>query len=389
MHLNLSALLARRSGDDGRELLAEALGIIERGLSRCPFDPALGVQQGAVLRRLGQQAEALNRAWAALEYHRGRRQQQPQPTPPPSDPAAAPSQPEPAAAQALHVLMAKVGSKYPADHANRLARAVRRHLPLRAPPLRILCLTDDASGLDMEAIDEALPVPDAQLPGWWAKAHLFSPALPVPPGGESFGTFITYLYCSSFQSSYQAPRLNPSIDHHSRPTTNPNSGAPILYLDLDTVIVGDLRPLLGFFADAAAPTLAALGTEGLQSEGGRPRGLNTSVLLWRAHDPLWAPLSTDVGPEVVEVVRKLDWWVEMVAARGREERDGDGDGVLRVQERWPGLVVEYKDLIGLGGDGGCVWNQQPGEGAAVVVFPLRPKPADLVETVPWVQEHWR
>lgn len=156
-------------------------------------------------------------------------------------------------------------------------------------------------------------------------------------------------------------------------------GAPILYLDLDTVIVGGLSPLLDFvFSPPSAnsvppaPTLAALGTEALRSEGGRPHGLNTSVLLWRAHDPRWAPLFTDLGPEVLEVVRKLDWWVEMVAAKKGKR------SVLRIQVRWPGLVVDFQAL-----------DDSPGEGAAVVVFPLRPKPADVVETVAWVRENWR
>ena len=168
------------------------------------------------------------------------------------------------------------------------------------------------------------------------------------------------------------PRLNPTQTHTQ-------TGGPILYLDLDTVIVGDLSPLLDFFVSPPsatsvppAPTLAALGTEALRSEGGRPHGLNTSVLLWRAHDPRWAPLFTDLWGQVLEVVRKLDWWVEMVAAK-----KGKGS-VLQIQDRWPGLVVDFQAL-----------NDSPGEGAAVVVFPLRPKPADVVGTVPWVREHWR
>lgn len=133
--------------------------------------------------------------------------------------------------------------------------------------------------------------------------------------------------------------------------------------------------MLDFFSPCTSsvppPTLAALRTEALRSEGGRPQGLNTSVLLWRAHDPRWAPLFTELGPEVLEVVRKLDWWVEMLAAKGKES-------VVRIQERWPGLVVEFQAL-----------DNSSGRGAAVVVFPLRPKPADVVGTVPWVREHWR
>lgn len=169
------------------------------------------------------------------------------------------------------------------------------------------------------------------------------------------------------------PRLNPTRLDPTQIHTK--TGRPILYLDLDTVIVGGLSPLLDFFSPpsaTSAPTLAALGTEALRSEGGRPHGLNTSVLLWRAHDPRWAPLFTDLDDWVGTVVRKLDWWVEMVAAKMEKE------SLLRIQDRWPGLVVDFQALDG-----------SPGEGAAVVVFPLRPKPADVVATVPWVRENWR
>lgn len=100
--------------------------------------------------------------------------------------------------------------------------------------------------------------------------------------------------------------------------------------------------------------------------------------MWRAHDPRWTPLYTDAGPEVARVVSKFDWWVEMLAARG----GGDGS-VVRIQERWPGLVVEYQALAS---DEGAT---KPGAGAAVVVFPLRPKPADLVDSVPWIRELWK
>lgn len=191
----MSALLGRRAagggsgtGDGGREgreqLLEEALGLVNEGLSHCPFDAPLVVQQGSLLRRLGRQGEALERAWAALAYHREQEHHRPLQQQPSAaglasaGGAAAASSPVP-----LHVLMVKWGTKYPADHANRLAAAVRRHLRFR-PLLRVLCLTDDAAGLDMGVIDGVVEFPPhhGPLQGWWAKAALFSPALPIPPG---------------------------------------------------------------------------------------------------------------------------------------------------------------------------------------------------------------
>lgn len=57
------------------------------------------------------------------------------------------------------ILCMKWGTRYPAPYANRLYRAVDRHMDR---PYRFVCLTDDAEGLD-DGI-EALPLPDIDLP---------------------------------------------------------------------------------------------------------------------------------------------------------------------------------------------------------------------------------
>jgi hypothetical protein len=131
------------------------------------------------------------------------------------------------------------------------------------------------------------------------------------------------------------------------------------------------------------------------SEGGRPGGLNTSVMLWRAHDPRLAPVYTEVDRHVVTVVRKLDWWVEMLVERERGRSSSSGNdidsssgaaGVISLQEWWPGLVTDSQQAVAsmVGNEAAC-----PPPTAAVIVFPLRPKPAELVDTVPWVREHWK
>jgi hypothetical protein len=95
----------------------------------------------------------------------------------------------------------KWGTKYGATYVNRLYGMVSRHL---AGPFGFVCLTDDAAGVRPEvtcAPIPALPAYPTSPERGWAKIAAFSPTL--------------------------APLLV----------------GPVLFLDLDVVIVGDLDPL--------------------------------------------------------------------------------------------------------------------------------------------------
>lgn len=87
------------------------------------------------------------------------------------------------------------GTKYPVEYVEKLATMVDRHLP-RGDTYRFVVLTDRPHEVDHDAID----VSRLGLPGWWAKLALFDPELRDD----------SYWY----------------------------------YLDLDTVVVGDLTPLV-------------------------------------------------------------------------------------------------------------------------------------------------
>lgn len=65
------------------------------------------------------------------------------------------------------VVCIKVGNKYPAEYVNRLESMVRRHT---TRDFRFLCLTDDPVGVKCETADI-----ETHLPGWWAKLVLFKP----------------------------------------------------------------------------------------------------------------------------------------------------------------------------------------------------------------------
>ena len=70
----------------------------------------------------------------------------------------------------LTVACLKWGTRYSADYVNILHDMVRRHL---SRPHRFVCLTDDAKGLDCEAMPI---VPN--LPTWWGKLTLFRHPIP-------------------------------------------------------------------------------------------------------------------------------------------------------------------------------------------------------------------
>jgi hypothetical protein len=110
-----------------------------------------------------------------------------------------PPSPQPSDQNKL-ILCMKWGSKYGADYVNRLQRMVARHL---SPPFQMVCLSDDPLGLD-PAI-RVLPLPElgcaepTNTRGKWRKVALW--------GAQLDGL-----------------------------------GGPALFVDLDSVIVGDLDP---------------------------------------------------------------------------------------------------------------------------------------------------
>jgi hypothetical protein len=106
------------------------------------------------------------------------------------------------------VLCMKWGTRYGADYANRLARAVHRY----APDCRVICFTDNATGID--AAVEALPLP---------------PFVNVP----SNIAFTPWRKLSLWQSKLGTLCGAPDID-----------GELALFLDLDVVVTGDVRKLI-------------------------------------------------------------------------------------------------------------------------------------------------
>jgi hypothetical protein len=195
------------------------------------------------------------------------------------------------------VICVKMGTQYGPEYVRRLEAMVRRHAPgLEA----FYCLTDDPVGLTCQTIR----VPTT--PGtWWAKLRLFSLPLKVP----------------------------------------------LLYLDLDTVIVQSLDPLLAY--DGPLCLLQGWGSA----------DFNSSVMA--------------IGPGAGRAI-----WESYAADRPRIERDFSGDQawithMVPEAHTWPaGLIGSYKR------DGLA---ESPRD-FHVVCFHGTPKPHQCDG---WVAEHWR
>lgn len=125
-------------------------------------------------------------------------------------------------------------TEYTSAHVNLLARAVGRHYPY---PHRMLCITDDAVGLDPTV--EAIPL--------WSDFG----AVPNPHG-------------SNYPSCYRRLKLfDPAIADVIGPR--------FVLLDLDCLVTGDLRPIFDRAVDVA-----------LWRDPERPTQYNGSLLLMTA-----------------------------------------------------------------------------------------------------------
>jgi len=206
----------------------------------------------------------------------------------------------------------KSGGQYDAEWVAILRAAVARHMSWQH---RFVCLTDmDVSGTDAEAV----PL-EENWPGWWSKIELFRPDL---------------------------------------------FDGPMLYLDLDSVIVGDLSGLpvnAGFCA---------------MQEPSRVGGICSTAMAWRGDfSAIYRQFWSD--PETYMWLHDHD---------RADRRIGDQAFIyatLRDKGHRPSVwkgrkVCSFKHH--------CKAVLPPG--AAVVAFHGKPKPPEALD-VAWVRDNWR
>lgn len=196
------------------------------------------------------------------------------------------------------VVCVKVGDAYGPEYVNRLALMVARHT---TRPHRFLCLTDDARGL--ECASEPI---GADFPGWWAKLAMFMPR-----------------------------RFNERV----------------LYLDLDTVIHGNIDFLFDY-----------TGSFAILRSFLPPSRYGSAVMSFM---PPHSYLYTDFTPDVIDrLYGDQDWIAEKLPAADYW------------QDVAPGLIGSYKvDELA----------EDP-KGFAVCCFHGEPKPHQVEG---WVVDAWR
>ena len=200
-----------------------------------------------------------------------------------------------------------------AQYVNTLFDMVERNLPPGAD-FRFVCLTDDGSGLHERIETIALP---PNLTGWWGKLYLFKRGLFA-------------------------------------------DGERVIFLDLDTVIVGKLDPLLGYGGQFATLTDFFF-----------PERLGPAVMLWEAGDyasSIWEEWVAEGQPRTGHGDL---WWINNLD-QGRFAKRTD-----RLQALFPGMFCSYKrDCAPL-----------PPKGAKVVCFHGTPRPHEAQDG--WVEVCWK
>lgn len=203
---------------------------------------------------------------------------------------------------------------YTAEYVERLAAMARKAL---GGPVRVVCLTDQPERVP-ESVEPRTICPMPGVAGWWAKLHLFNPA-------------------------------------------NGLSGR-VLYLDLDTLVVGDLAPIVHW--PAAFATIPDGGSAFKPKDGKTViKRFNTSVMVFDAgvYPDLFSGFS-------LAVASRLWGDQDMLAERHPE--------AAMLPAAW------FPRLSGIGASGAI-----PAE--AKVVLSKKPKNIEAAKQWPWFNAIWR
>lgn len=199
-----------------------------------------------------------------------------------------------------------------AEYVNILSDMVRRNMP-QDTAWRFVCLTDNPEGLNPEI--KVMHLPD-DLKGWWGKLYLFKRGL-FPDGSR------------------------------------------MIFLDLDTLILGSIEKIIGYTGDMA------ILRDFYQPQRGAP-----GVILWRSGFgyEIWDEWESCGRPE--NPLGDLGWIEGLNQGRFTKQLD-------RLQDLYPGSFVSYKVHC----------KPYPPDGAVVVCFHGLPRPHDVSKT--WVGTIWK
>lgn len=231
----------------------------------------------------------------------------------------------------INVVCLKWGTKYGPEYVNRLYAGIKRNTTVG---FKFWCFTEDATGLIPEV--NVLPLPYAdRLDSWWNKLAMFSPALPFVPGTQLF------------------------------------------YVDLDTLITGNIDKLLTF--KTAKMVVLKDFYHGMVKSANT---VGSGLMTWKhgKYCHVWTKFITNPEKHVQQAGTYGDqWWIE--------QRVSD---LLFWQDLFPDQVVSFKVH--------CRKGLPPD--ARIVCYHGRPSiPESMTELTqvdkwtiapqPWVAKHWR
>lgn len=119
----------------------------------------------------------------------------------------------------------------------------------------------------------------------------------------------------------------------------------------------------------------------------RPRGINSSIILWHAghHTSLYSCL-VEHYTSITKCIYKFDHYLEMmlhdrfsgsnISACPQPETGVSG---FHLQDLFPSKIVDYVSIKDSGG-------KRSSDEYAIVCFPLKPKPHEVSEE--WIKLHW-
>jgi tetratricopeptide (TPR) repeat protein len=267
----------------------------------------------------------------------------------------------------------KYGSKYNAAYVNCLFRMISETWRSTTTTLslpRFVCYTEDAIGLHSDIEIRSFDEKTNNWEIWWRKAQVFKP---------------------------------PSPDRR-------DSNKWLVYLDLDTIVLQSIEPLLEGItkycdqnaSSVANTTLFTLDASKFHNEGkitltsiisrlphlqtmplcnliGRPRGINSSIMIWKeyAFASLFHHLREHYAT-VTDYIFKWDHYLEMMLFGMKTTPAGGEEGscqtnatVVYLQDILPkSFIIDYADYQ-------VLRDESEDQNCAIVCFPLTPKPHDL------------
>lgn len=223
--------------------------------------------------------------------------------------------------EAINIVCLKWGEKYPSQYVNRLYRMVERHLDR---PFRFFCLTENPQGLDSQITP--LPIEQEGLQGWWYKLTLFK------------------------KNFYDL-------------------SGPILYFDLDVVIVGNIN----FLVDLPGDFL-------IIRDASRQLMWNSSVMRFRAGQfaEIWDGFLAEKDQILASYNGDQEWIFHCVP----EASTWPGDKILSYKKGLKSRAFAFlpKQICSFLGLRAMQFMDTPLEpDAAVIVFHGKPDPEDVMD----------